>query len=84
MGRGRKRKVSDDRLLLELLLHDGPAFASDIEPHVDLGQQQIRDRLNELADGELIGKREAAGRNLYELTVAGWDEISSRLRAEIQ
>lgn len=80
MTRGRKRKVSDDRLLLELLLHDDPAFASDIEPAVDLGQQQARDRLNKLADGEYVTKREASGRNLYQLTRAGTGYIASTLR----
>jgi hypothetical protein len=82
-GRGRKRKVSDERLLFEVLVAEGDAvFATEVQGHVALESVQgVRDRLNELVDGsEHLGRRKVSGRNLYSLTAAGRDHVLGVIR----
>lgn len=79
---GPKPKVSDDALLLELMIcDDNSVFASEIEPDVDLGLQQLRDRLNQLVENtQYVEKKEASGRNLYSLTDAGHSHLLKQMR----
>jgi len=69
---------------LELHLLVTPAFASDVADNVDLGTQQVRDRLNDLASGPNVAKRESSGRNLYDITDDGEAYLAKRLRDLIQ
>lgn len=85
-GRGRKRKVSDERLLFEVLVADGDAvFASEVQEHVDLESVQgVRDRLNELVtDSEHLSRRKVSGRNLYSLPDAGRDHVLGVIRGNL-
>lgn len=79
---GPKPKVSDDRLLLELLLINEPKImAGQVEPRIDLDIQQTRDRLNKLSDEtEYVEKRRMSGRNMYDLTDAGRLKMMEILR----
>jgi hypothetical protein len=83
---GPKPKVSDFRLLFEVMVvDDGAVFAGQLLETVPLESVQgIRDRLNELADeSEWLELEKVGNRNLYRLTEAGrtrlLDEIRSRL-----
>ena len=83
--RGPKRKVSDSRLLFEVLVGDqGAVFAAQIAEQVDLKTTQgVRDRLNELADGPYLDLEKVADRNLYRLTDAGRSEVLSEVRSRL-
>lgn len=83
--RGPKRKVSDLRLLMEIYVAREAAFASEIEPNVQLKTTQgVRDRLNELADEtEYVEKKVVGKQNLYRLTKAGETHLLAELRAQI-
>lgn len=81
---GPKPKVSDDRLLLELLVSENRAvFAGQVQEHVDMDTiQGVRDRLNELCEETpYVVKKEVSGRNLYSLTEEGRDHITTQLRS---
>jgi predicted transcriptional regulator len=79
---GPKRQVSNERLLLELLVSgENSVFASEIEPQVNIELQQVRDRLNELVDETpYVSRKKASGRNLYSLTDEGREHILTELR----
>jgi len=83
--RGPKPKVSDERLLLELLARDSDAtLAREIEPAIDLGLQQTRDRLNDLAsETEYVSFRKVSNRNLYRLTEPGRDHLIDIMRESL-
>jgi predicted transcriptional regulator len=81
---GPKPKVSDDRLLLELLVSENRAvFAGQVQENVNLDTiQGVRDRLNDLCnDTPYVVKKEVSGRNLYSLTDEGRDHIVKQLRS---
>lgn len=86
MGKpGPKPKVSDLRLLLELLAQNSDAIlAREIEPFVDVGLQQTRDRLNDLVEStDYVEVREVSNRNLYKLTETGRDYLIGELRGDL-
>jgi predicted ArsR family transcriptional regulator len=81
MARGRNKKVSDERLLLELLLHeDRAAYSAELSQNVELGKQSIRDRMNALAAGGKVDKTELEGLNVYRLSETGKAELQQSLR----
>lgn len=80
MDRGRPSKVSEDRLLVELHLVTTPAFASDVAENIQIGTQQTRDKLNKMSEADYVSKREASGRNLYDLTDAGENHVAKLIR----
>lgn len=83
---GPERKVSDDRLLLELFLADSDSvFAKEIQDNVPLETiQGVRDRLNMLVDeSEYVTVRKVSGRNLYTLTDEGREYVLSEVRGSV-
>ena len=83
---GPKRKVSDSRLLFEILVSgEGSVFASEIEPNVSLKTTQgVRDRLNNIVDDtEYLSMRKVSGRNLYSLTDEGREMVLEKVRSQI-
>lgn len=82
--RGPKEQVSDNRLLLEILLSDeNSVFASEVQENVSLETVQgVRDRLNSLCEEtEWIEVRKVSGRNLYSLTDNGNAKILQEVRS---
>jgi len=79
---GPSPKVSNDRLLFEILVMDSPSvFASQVREQVPYDStQQVRDRMNDLVDDELLKKKEISGRNLYSLSDMGRDRIITAVR----
>jgi len=85
MTRGRTPSVTADRLLVELLLHrDRAAFSSEIANRVPVGQERVRQILNELSEQGLVCVDNVSGTNVYRLTESGFDEVSALLRDEIE
>lgn len=81
MGRGRKRALTENRLLLEILLHDrAQAPTGDILDHVDVSDQTVRNRAQALADEGKIEIITAAGSNFYRLKEPGYAQLASELR----
>jgi len=82
---GPKRKVSDLRLLFEVMVADrGAVFAAEITDQVDLKTTQgVRDRLNDLADGPYLDLETVANRNLYRLTDQGQKYLNEEIRSSL-
>jgi len=81
MTRGRPSKVSDERLLIELLVHpDRAVFTSQISDELPVSSQTVRDRMNSLANESLVEIEELDGGNLYRLTDQGLCHIATLLR----
>lgn len=85
MGKtGPDRKVTDERLLLEILINPDPAvFASEIVPHVPYTRQQVSNRLSELEDVDLVYSKRASGRRLWWLTRDGRQGIEKAARRAV-
>lgn len=84
MGRGRKASVSNERLLLEILLNrDRAVFAVEIASNVPVSKERVRQMLAELEEGGYVEKNKISGRNLYRLTDAGFRFLSTELREQI-
>jgi len=83
-ARGRPTKASDNRLLLELLLHeDDIVTTKDIQQHIDLTPQQIRNRMKELDAAGLITLKSGGSQNFYLLTEFGKSELAEELRERL-
>lgn len=81
MGRGRTPTVSDDRLLVELLLHqDRRVMAGELAEQVGVTGQTIRTRMEDLEDDGLVTRERASNRNLYRLTKDGRVFLKTLLR----
>ena len=81
---GPKRKVSDLRLLFEVMVvDDGAVFAAQLDETVPLDSTQgIRDRLNELAaDTDMLELQKVGQRNLYRLTDSGRERVLEKVRS---
>jgi len=83
---GPKRKVSDLRLLFELLVSGEYTFASEVQDQVGLeAVQSVRDRLNSLVNKTgYVKMKKASGRNLYRLTDAGRAHVLEEVRAVVE
>jgi len=85
MGRGRPSKVSDERLLIELLLHpDRAVFTSQISDKLPVSSQTVRDRMDTLAEQSWVEIEELDGGNLYRLTDDGLCHVATLLRDQYQ
>jgi predicted transcriptional regulator len=83
MGRGRPRAVSDDRVLIELLLyHDRAVFTSEVADVCNVTPQTIRERMSDLADDGYVDITELDSGNLYRLTENGYDYLRELLRED--
>ncbi len=83
-SRGPEPNISDERLLIEVLLTPGPAaFASEIEEQVPLSRQRISKRLGDLEDGGFLVSKKASGRRLWWVTESGKSEATGKIREEI-
>lgn len=82
--RGPERVVSDDRILLEILLASGPAvFASELEAELPLSRQQITNRLSGLEDGGFVMSKLASGRRVFWLTDEGHERVIRAARDQL-
>ena len=85
MGRGDSKKVSDDRILLEMLINPDPGvYASEIAEQVDLTRPGVDGRLKDLEDEGLVHRKEASNRNLWWLTPKGGDRVKDAAREAIE
>lgn len=83
MGRGRPSKITDTRLLIELLLYpDRGVFTSEIAKSVDVSPQTVRERMRSLEDDGLVDIQDLDAGSLYRLTDDGVEHISTVLRDE--
>ena len=83
MGRGRKSSVSEDRVLLEILLNrDRAVFASEIADELPVGKERVRQILSTAVAEDRVQKESVSGRNLYRLTEEGFNQLSATLRSE--
>lgn len=81
MARGRTPSVSDERLLIEILIHqDRMVMAGEIAEAVDVTNQTIRERMVDLEDQDRVEREQVSNRNLYRLTEDGQDYLTSILR----
>jgi len=82
MGRGRPPSVSDERLLIELLLRPGRGvLSSEVVESVDVTNQTVRTRMADLeAEGLVEVSEPTAGRLLYRLSEEGRAAIGADLR----
>lgn len=82
--RGPERTVSDDRILLEILLARGPAaFSSEITDEVPLTRQQVSTRLENLEEEGFVASKLASGRRLWWLTDKGEERVQGVARDEL-
>jgi predicted ArsR family transcriptional regulator len=83
MGRGRKSSVSENRVLLEILLNrDRAVFASEIAEELPVGKERVRQILKTAAAEDRVQKESVSGRNLYRLSDDGFDHLAAALRAQ--
>jgi len=79
MGRpGRGRDVSDDEILRAIRLHVDPVVtAPEVAEAVDITPQGINKRLRQLAEEELIVRKEVGARAvIYWLSESGKERVS--------
>jgi DNA-binding MarR family transcriptional regulator len=76
---GRKPEVEDDEILEAIALHPDPVVtASEVAESIDMSQQGINKRLRDLADRDLIVRKEVGARAIiYWLDDDGKELISS-------
>jgi len=80
MARGRTPAVSDERLLIEILLHqDRMVIAGEIADQVDVTNQTIRDRMTELENQGRVEHERVSNRYLYGLTDDGLSSLKTLL-----
>lgn len=83
MPRGRPQSVDDDRLLIELLIHpDRAVFTPEIATAVDVTNQTIRERMDQLESEGLVEIQELSGNNLYRLSEDGMAYLRELLRSD--
>jgi predicted ArsR family transcriptional regulator len=83
MGRGRKSSVSENRVLLEILLNrDRAVFASEIAEELPVGKERVRQILKTAAAEDRVQKESVSGRNLYRLSDNGFDHLAAALRSK--
>jgi predicted ArsR family transcriptional regulator len=83
-NRGPERTVSDERILLEILLARGPAvFSSEVAESVPLSRQQIRSRLANLEEEGFVASKSASGRRLWWLTDRGEKRVQDTARDQL-
>jgi len=83
---GPKRKVSDTRLLFELLASkDRSVLAAEVQSNVELSTvQSVRDRLNSLAEStDYVAVKSISNRNMYQLTDAGREKVTTEIRKQL-
>jgi len=83
---GPKKKVSDTRLLFEILAsEERSVLAAEIQSNVPLGTvQAVRDRLNALADEDgYVAIKSVSNRNLYRLTHEGREKVILEVRDKL-
>lgn len=85
MTRGRPRSVSDERLLVELLIHpDRAVFTTELADIIDVENQTIRDRMKNLEQEGYVKIDDVSGVKLYRLTEEGMTYLRELLRSEFQ
>jgi predicted ArsR family transcriptional regulator len=83
MGRGRKSSVSENRVLLEILLNrDRAVFASEIAEEVPVGKERVRQILKTAVAEDRVEKESVSGRNLYRLSDDGFETLATALRSQ--
>ena len=83
MGRGRKSSVSENRVLLEILLNrDRAVFASEIAEELPVGKERVRQILKTAVAEDRVQKESVSGRNLYRLSDNGFDDLAAALRSQ--
>ena len=76
MRRGESTKVSNDRILLEILINPGPGmYASEVAERIDITRVAVDARLKELEDEGLVNRKRASNRNLWWLTPRGGEQV---------
>jgi predicted ArsR family transcriptional regulator len=83
MGRGRNPSVSDERVLLEVLLIDEKLITvQKIASTLPIGEERTRQILEQLeSDGDV--DVEHAATNFYVLTDQGYNRLAAHCREEI-
>lgn len=82
--RGPDKTVSDERILIEMLVAEGPAvFTSEIENEVSITRQRLNDRLSELEESGYVTSKHASGRRLWWLTSEGVELAKEYARADM-
>lgn len=81
MGRGRPQSVSDERLLIELLIYpDRGVFTSELADQLDVSNQTIRDRMRDLEAQGYVEISELDAGYLYKLSGDGMAYLRDVLR----
>lgn len=83
MARGRKRIVTDRRLLLEVFLIKQPVFVGDVSENVQIGREAVRQRLEKLEEEGMVSIERANDVSIYRLTEAGGSELRAELREAV-
>jgi DNA-binding IscR family transcriptional regulator len=84
MSRGQPPKVTENRILLEILLQpDRAVFSGEIADNVDVSRERVRQLLRGLSDNGLVEITDAGNQNVYRLTDDGYAQLADVLRAKI-
>lgn len=82
---GPERQVTDERLMLEIVINPDPAvFASEIEENVPISRQRVTGRLDDLEEKQFVYSKRASGRRLWWLTQKGRERVEERAREAIE
>jgi predicted ArsR family transcriptional regulator len=81
MPRGRNPEASNERVLLELLIHDDRAvFTAEIAEQLPIDTPRVRQIMAKLVDEGYAEKKTISNRNLYSLTDTGRSHMADHLR----
>jgi DNA-binding IscR family transcriptional regulator len=84
MSRGQPPKVTENRILLEILLQpDRAVFSGEIADNVDVSRERVRQLLRGLSDNGLVEITDAGNQNVYRLTDDGYAQLADVLRTKI-
>jgi predicted ArsR family transcriptional regulator len=82
--RGRKKKLSPERTLLEMLLNSddsrGGSTTREIADATDVSKQTVRNRMAELRESGFVVSDDIGSQQLHRMTPDGRDHIANRLR----
>jgi len=79
-----RRKVTDERVMLEFLLTSDPAmFTSEIAERLPVTRQRVGQMLDTLESEGFVTSKHAAGRRLWWLTEKGEEYITSVARERL-
>ena len=78
---GPDRTVTDDRILIEFIIRQDPAFfPREFQDQFDLTTQQLRNRLKMLEAEGLVESKKVSNRLLYWITDEGYKQAATAVR----